>query len=301
MNEDAGGLIRIGELSRRTGVSVDLLRVWERRYGLLAPQRTPGGFRLYGDADRERVARMTARLADGFPASVAAQLALAADSAPGIDAATPAPHAMVADLRAALAAFDEAAANVVFDRALAGYSLETVLGEIVMPYLQELGRLWEVGEISIAQEHFATSIVRGRLLGIARGWGAGGGPTALLACPPGEQHDLGLIVFGLILRTEGWRIFLLGPNTPIATLAEAADNVLPDLIVVASMRPRLVTAVQDEIAALAARHRVALAGPGATAATADRTGASLVTASPIDGARAVAASIAAERLPSRVS
>ncbi len=282
-------------------MSVDLLRVWERRYGLLAPQRTPGGFRLYGDADRERVARMTARLADGFPASVAAQLALAADSAPGIDAATPAPHAMVADLRAALAAFDEAAANVVFDRALAGYSLETVLGEIVMPYLQELGRLWEVGEISIAQEHFATSIVRGRLLGIARGWGAGGGPTALLACPPGEQHDLGLIVFGLILRTEGWRIFLLGPNTPIATLAEAADNVPagPHRRRVDASAPRHGRAGRDRRPRRPPPCRTRR--PGATAATADRTGASLVTASPIDGARAVAASIAAERLPSRVS
>jgi DNA-binding transcriptional MerR regulator len=283
------GLIRIGELSSRTGVSVDLLRAWERRYGLLSPQRTAGGFRLYTEADQERVARMTARLAAGFPASVAAQLALSPSGAEGAVGEMPSPEDLLRDLAAALAAFDEAGANTALDRAFAGYSLETVLGEVVMPYLQELGRLWTCGEISIAQEHYASSIIRGRLLGFARGWGSGRGPVALLACPPGELHDLGLIAFGLVLRAQGWRILMLGPNTPIASLSDAADDLAPAVVVIASMQPALIEAMDGDIASLAGRHPVALAGPGATATAAAVTGASLIEGSPIAGARAVAA------------
>ena len=58
-----------------------------------------------------------------------------------------------------------------------------------MPYLRDLGARWERGEVTVAQEHFASNIVRGRLLGIARGWGRGVGPRALLACVPGEQQS----------------------------------------------------------------------------------------------------------------
>jgi len=294
--DGGGGLIRIGELSSRTGVSVDLLRAWERRYGLLSPQRTAGGFRLYTEADQERVARMTARLAAGFPASVAAQLALASGGAEGAAGEVPSPEDLLRDLAAALAAFDEAAANAALDRAFAGYSLEMVLGEVVMPYLQELGRLWTCGEISIAQEHYASSIVRGRLLGFARGWGSGTGPVALLACPPGELHDLGLIAFGLVLRAQGWRILMLGPNTPIASLSDAADDLTPAIVVIASMQPDLVEAVRGEIASLASRHPVALAGPGATGGTAASAGPWLVEGSPIEGAKAVATSLSRGRI-----
>ena len=292
MQTTSGDLIRIGELSRRTGVSPDLLRVWERRYSLLEPVRTPGGFRLYGERDLERVARMTARIADGFPASVAARLAVAAGGLPDAGDASPPPGKLMGDLHRALAGFDEVAANAAFDRALSCYSLPTALGEIVIPFLQKLGRQWESGAVSIAQEHFATSIVRGRLLGVARGWGTGTGPVALLACPPSEFHDLGLIAFGLVLREHGWRIVMLGPNTPIGTLADAAGRLAPALVVVSSMQSDLMAAVQDELADLGSGHRVALAGHGATAALARRTGGRLISASPTDGAIEVAAGAA---------
>jgi methanogenic corrinoid protein MtbC1 len=85
--------------------------------------------------------------------------------------------------------------------------------------------------VSIAQEHFASNVLRGRLLGLARGWGRGTGPRALLACPEGEHHDLGLIAFGLALRERGWRIDYLGSDTPVASIAEAAEAIAPELLV----------------------------------------------------------------------
>lgn len=295
MNDLRNEPMRIGELSRRTGVSPDLLRAWESRYGLLSPQRTAGGFRLYGAADLERVLAMTAAIAEGLPASVAARRAASTATTTPSSSHAPAvpPSLMVEELEAALDAFDETRANAVFDGALAGYSLASVLGSLVMPYLQRLGRRWQDGEATIAQEHFATGIVRGRLLGLARGWGTGDGRMALLACPPGEQHDLGLIVFGLVLREQGWRIVLLGPNTPIVTLAETADRLRPELVIVAAMQTELLDGVQGPLGDLAARHRVALAGPGATARLARRTGAWLISESPVEGAIGISGDTAA--------
>ena len=98
----------------------------------------------------------------------------------------------------------------------------------MLPYLRELGERWERGDASIGQEHFATGILRGRLLGLARGWGARArGPHALLACAPGEHHELGLIAFGLGLRDRYWRITYLGPDTPLDTVAEIAEVAAP--------------------------------------------------------------------------
>ena len=90
-----------------------------------------------------------------------------------------------------LDAFDEPSAQAVFDRLVSDLSLTAVLRDIVLPYLAELGDRWQRGTASIAQEHFATNIIRGRLAGLARGWGGGHGPRAILACPPGRAARYG--------------------------------------------------------------------------------------------------------------
>ncbi len=116
------------------------------------------------------------------------------------------------------------------------------LSEIVMPYLHDLGVRWESGEVTVAQEHFASNVLRGRLLGLARGWGRGIGPRALLACAPGEQHELGLITFGLALRAHGWRIEYLGADTPLETIGDVADALEVELVVVSAVVPERIEA-----------------------------------------------------------
>jgi MerR family transcriptional regulator, light-induced transcriptional regulator len=291
--------MRIGELSRATGVRPELLRVWERRYGLLRPARTPGGFREYSADDRRRVERMTELLAAGYPAAAAARLAEAAHAAGPVPAGVP--ERMVAELRRAARAYDEVAANAVLDEALGRFTVETVIEGLVMPFLRDLGTGWEAGEVSIGQEHFATALVRGRLLGLARSWGMGSGPRAILACPPGEQHDLGLIAFGLALREHGWRITLLGANTPLTTLAETARALAPDLVVIATVDDARMVEHRDEIAALAARVPTALAGPGVTAELARATGALPLLGSPTTAAARVVAAMTPEGSPSGAS
>lgn len=188
-------LLRIGELSRRLGVTDHALRAWESRYGLLQPVRSAGGFRLYSAADEWRIREMQAHLADGLSAAEAARTILREDgsasakSAPpaGPDLAAATVSELAAALRQALDAFDEPSAQAVFDRLVSDLSLTAVLRDVVLPYLAGLGERWQRGTASIAQEHFATNIIRGRLAGLARGWGSGHGPRAILACPPGSS------------------------------------------------------------------------------------------------------------------
>ena len=307
----APGYLRIGELARRTGASPELLRAWERRYGLLRPTRSQGGFRLYTASDEERIRRMREYLARGVAAAEAARLAMDAETPrTGAETSMPAvlapettgaafPLRVAADeLAGALDRFDEEQAHAVLDRLLAAYRIETILRDLLIPYLHDLGERWARGEISVAQEHFASNLLRGRLLGLARGWGQGHGPTAVLACLPGEQHDLGLIAFGITLYRRGWRIIYLGPDTPIATIGQATDSIAPDLVVLADTAPEPFAAHADAIADLARQTTVALGGAGASAELATWTGAHLLDQDPVSAAEHMDRDLPRSRHPS---
>ena len=257
-----GGLLRIGELSRRSGVSPELLRAWERRYGLLRPTRSPGGLRLYSGDDLDRVLEMQQHLAEGLAAAEAAALATRSSS-DSVARSPRLPSTAREELAAALDAFDEPRAQSMLDRLLAEATVETVLTDVILPYLEELGERWERGDASVADEHFSTSVLRGRMLGLARGWGRGVGPVALLACLPGERHELGLMAFGLALRSHGWRIAFLGSDTPLDTVEHAADALQPRLVVLSTVTPDLAHAALPQLQTLASRYRVALGGAGA--------------------------------------
>jgi MerR family transcriptional regulator, light-induced transcriptional regulator len=280
--------LRIGELSRRTSVRTDTLRAWERRYGLLRPERSDGGFRLYGPEDEQRVIRMKTLIDSGVSAAEAARLALES-SAPGVAAATGGAAVWALDvqaerLRLALEGFEEAEANTLLDEALAGLTVETVADHIVLPAMRAIGERWESGEVSVAQEHFATGVLRGRMLSVARNWGAGLGPRALLACPPGEDHDLGLVVFGVVLRARGWRITYLGPDTPIETIAETAKQLRPDAIVIAALDPEPFERAARELSKLASESRLLIGGAGAGPAIAKRLRVELLDEDPVRAA-----------------
>jgi MerR family transcriptional regulator, light-induced transcriptional regulator len=285
------GHLRIGELSRRSGVSPELLRAWERRYGLLRPTRSEGGFRLYSEQDERRVWAMRANLDRGLSAAEAARLALAEPGPEAVASADGAPAIVrgATELRDALDALDETAGHAALDRMLAELSVPAVLDAVVLPYLRELGERWERGEVSVGHEHFASNLLRGRLLGLARGWDGGAGPRALLACPPGELHDLALIAFGLALRARGWRITYLGADTPLSTVAELAGSLRPDAVVLAATAVERFAADQAGLRSLAAVAPVWLAGPGATAPVAEAAGARLLDDEPLEAADRVVA------------
>ncbi|MEP7055125.1 MAG: B12-binding domain-containing protein [Actinomycetota bacterium] len=287
--EKESAVLRIGELSRRVGVSEHVLRAWESRYGLLRPARSDAGYRLYSEQDQLRVRRMQAHLADGLAAAQAARAAIADEDPHTVSEGGTAPAQLdLADradaLRQALDALDEPAAQRVLDRMFTELSLETVLRDLLVPYLHELGERWENGAISVAQEHFATHVVRGRLASLAKGWGSGQGPHALLACPPGERHDLALLVFGIVLNRHGWRVAYLGVDTPMPDLITVTAEVRPSLVVLAAAAPGRFTDVAQELSRLSGMAPLVLAGAGATNDFAQTVGARLLVGDPVTAA-----------------
>lgn len=278
-------MIRIGELAKRAGVSPELVRAWERRYALLSPKRTEGGYRLYDDEAVSRIRRMRELIAGGMSTAQAADLAKAGAAAP---AAAPIPSELTAALALALRSLDEASAHAAVDRLLSTVTVESFLTDAVLPILRDIGERWSARRTTIGHEHFATTVLRGRLLGLARGWDNGPGPLVALACLPGELHDVGLIAFGIVLSRSGLRVLYLGQDTPLDSVADLAVGQGCVLAVIASVESARFDEHASGLRKLARSLPVAIGGAGANAAVAKRTGARLLPEDPVAAAREIA-------------
>ncbi|MGD0453820.1 MAG: MerR family transcriptional regulator, partial [Solirubrobacteraceae bacterium] len=153
-----GPRLRIGELSRRVGVSPELLRAWEVRYGLLCPDRTAGGLRLFSEEDERRVHLMRKYIATGLSASEAARLARS-----GEESAARGGSASFAQIQTSLAhgieTLDEPMAQSALDELFRAFALPFALSEVILPFLHRLGERWAAAETSIAHEHFASNVI----------------------------------------------------------------------------------------------------------------------------------------------
>ena len=184
--------------------------------------------------DAARVAVMRRALDRGLSAAEVAHVALHEPSRPD--------HGVLGDatarLLAAIRGYDEAEMHAILDESLEAFGIEAVLRDLILATLHRVGAEWAAGTLDVSQEHFASHLIRGRLLSLARLWGRGGGPLALLACAPGEAHDISLLAFGLVLRSHGWRVLFLGADTPIDTVIDAARDTRPSAAVFRQLRRR---------------------------------------------------------------
>ncbi|CAA9484956.1 MAG: Transcriptional regulator, MerR family [uncultured Solirubrobacterales bacterium] len=290
--------MRVAEFSAKVGTSPDLLRAWERRYRLVEPARSDGGFRLYSAADEWRVRLMLEKLGDGRSAAEAAREVLSTDRrAGGVRSlsAEPAAGEVAAELGESLEAFDEERAQESLDRLFGLLGVEEAIRCALLPYLRALGERWRSGEISVAQEHYASRLLEGRLLGLAHGWNKGPGPKAVLACPPGEQHTLPLICFGLVLRGRGWRNVYLGADSPTGAVGMAAETVGADLVVLSAVTTERFEPVLGQLTRLGSRWRVVIAGAGATAELAARARVEYLSGDPTSAAGRLSVDQASKR------
>jgi MerR family transcriptional regulator, light-induced transcriptional regulator len=285
--EDAA-VFRIGELSYRVGVSPDVLRAWERRYGLLRPSRSASGYRLYSERDEWRVRLMQQKLWAGLSTAEAAREVLRMEGGDELaDAAVASPAELGRELGEALESFDDERAHELLDALLGLHGLERAIRDALMPYLAGLGDRWARNEVSVAQEHFASRLIEGRMLALARGWNRGPGHRAVLACPSGEEHTLPLICFGLILRNRGWRNVYLGADTPTSSVHMAADTIGADVVVLAAVSSDRFAPIARELAPLAARHNLVLAGRGAGPELATELDVRCLSGDPVSAAEAL--------------
>ncbi len=229
--QPAAGL-NISALARRTGVGADTLRKWEQRYHAIRPVRTSGGQRRYSERDVARVEWLRDRLAEGYRIGEAAQL-LGQQGEP----AAAAPDDARAQLADAVERSDADAVGHLLDQALLVGGLETTLTKVVVPLLEEIGEGWASGRLSVAQEHLATETIRARLIRLLADVRGSVRGVAVLACPSGERHDLGLLMLGALLRSDGWQVAYLGADTPVEDALALAARLDASLVAFSLVMP----------------------------------------------------------------
>lgn len=227
-----------------TGVPTETFRAWERRYGLPRPYRTAANQRLYSEQDIGVISWLRDRTNEGMTISQAIQRlrlecpgVCVADRPAGsrLPAVEPDAEPRSARLRRrlldAFGEFDSHAADHVIDEALACFTIEEFCVRLVEPALQESDVRWSQRDLDIAVERFATRLLTRRLSAlftiVSRVTGCG---TIVVAGPPGEPHEAGLLVLAIMLSRRGWRVVYLGANVPPGALVEAARAIRPDLV-----------------------------------------------------------------------
>ena len=236
-------LLNIAALSRRTGVAPDTLRKWEQRYGVLHPVRTDGGQRRYDETDVQRVEWLRDRIREGWRIGEAARVIDEAGSA-ALDEPAELRDALIASVRDS----DPVALAATLDQAFAVLPLEQALTDVVTPALRWTGEAWHRGELSIAQEHAITAKVRahlGKLISDGRGSVHG---VAVLACAPGEHHDIGLLMLAVMLRADGWRVEFLGADIPFESANAFAERIGATILCISAARSESLEALKASLA-----------------------------------------------------
>jgi hypothetical protein len=190
-------------------------------------------------------------------------------------------------LEETLERFDETGGHRVLGRAFDELGVEDALSLVVLPYLHDVGERWSAGSIGVAQEHFASHVLRSRLSVLMEAHERPDGPLAVLACMPGEHHEFGLMATAIVLSRLGWRSSYLGANTPTAELARTCRMLRPVAVVVAAHRSTAFAAHAPALRRLAGSTTVHLAAHGATDEVAALCRASRLDGDPVCAARAL--------------
>ncbi len=270
-------------VAERTGLTPATLRAWERRYGAVAPGRSGGAQRLYSDDDIQRLS-LIARLASvGY--SLADLARTSTVSLARMARQSPVAQASPAD---EIAIVEQARTNAQINRLLADTrELDAValgaglmqavftlgplaaLDTIISPFLEQIGVAWACHEVSVAQEHLASAVVRDVL-----GWmlqtatRREDAPTLVATTVADELHEFGAMMAAIVAAVEGWRVIYLGPNLPAAEIARTAKAAEAQAVVLSVVNPQPTRPLRDELTALrrALGKRTTVIAGGASAA-----------------------------------
>lgn len=252
-------------VAKRTGLSADVIRVWERRYQAVTPARSDTRRRLYTDDDVSRLTLLrrateggrrigdvanltTAELTELVESDLAARAPAALpDASPGASRSSDHLEACLT----AIVALDSRALDTALSRARLDLSTPHLMEHVVLPLLHEVGERWHRGELRPHHEHLATSMTRGVLESIrALGTQPDDGPDLLVTTLSGQLHELGALMAAVVAATEGWRVTYLGPNLPAEDIAAAARQRSSSAVALSLVYPPDDPAVADQLRAL---------------------------------------------------
>lgn len=290
----------IAVVTERTGLSQDLLRVWERRYGAVNPVRGPGRQRLYSDADIERLTLLHSATRAGRGISRVAHLSTA-DLAALVDedvtarqrlptVAVPASEArdVVGDALALTQALDSSSLDDRLRRSAAALGIPAFIESVAAPLLRRVGDEWHAGRLAIAQEHLVSSLLHDIIAESMRSFtNQNGAPRLLVTTLAHERHAIGAALVGAAAAVEGWNVVYLGADLPANEIADAAVSASVRIVAVSIIFVEHRKAVIEEMRALRSRLPSAVAliagGSGASAIAADLIKMGVLVQSSVDG------------------
>lgn len=236
--------LRIRTIARLTGIREATLRAWERRYGFPRPHRSENNYRVYGREQVEDLRRVARLMDEGL--SVSEAIAQVRTTPLRV---LPVRERVAERFWSAVMVLDGDEAARVLDEAQQGLDALEACDALLLPLLRELS-----SRLDIAREHLASALLRERLRVLlhAEPGGAGPGPRAVLACAPQDHHEGGLLALALHLKRQGWRLTLLGADTPVEALRSACAQVRPDVVALSCVRHREPEELQGLLAAAVA-------------------------------------------------
>jgi DNA-binding transcriptional MerR regulator/methylmalonyl-CoA mutase cobalamin-binding subunit len=221
--------------ANRTGLTAHVIRVWEKRYGAVTPDRTGTKRRLYSDDQIERLGLLRDLTKSGhsighvakLPTEKLRQLAWEAreilGSAPQSARAKTGPDALREECLGAVKALDSRALEGTLKRAATELGAQGLLQRVIAPLAQNIGDMWRDGDLTAAHEHFATAVIRVFLGQAAKPFaGTDQSPVLVVATPTGQLHELGALLVGAAAANLGWHVTYLGPSLPAAEIVGAA-------------------------------------------------------------------------------
>lgn len=247
--------INIGRVSELTGIPPVTLRAWERRYGLPKPQRTASGHRLYSMEEVALVQRLTALMANGYSISRAVAHIQSDDVSESLTSTQALPDRWETfryRLFDALDNFDTSAMEAAYNEALSLFPVDRVIDEVMLPVLERLGEEWELRPDGIAREHFFSAFLRNKVgTRFSHEISRVHGPNLLLACLPGEHHEMGLMLFGLTATARNYRVLYFGADLPLEQLIPVAERTTPAAIVLSGSYVELNSPLSESLRRLA--------------------------------------------------
>ncbi len=236
-------LLNIKAVAQATGIEPVTLRAWERRYGVPKPGRADQGYRLYSEREVAILQWLKSKVDEGVSIKRAvAMLHRLTDQHPQEPALAPLFagtqgnfEAGIDELVAAVHDFDSERAQQVMMQAFALFPVEDVCLKLLLPTLARIGEQWRAAEASLQVEHFATHLIRQRLLALM----ATLPPPSLsgrvvAGCAPGDWHEMGILVLSLLLRRQGWDVIYLGQAVGLSELGDTLSAIRPDGVILSS-------------------------------------------------------------------
>lgn len=268
---------RISTVAKLSGLSTHAIRVWERRYEALSPERSPGGARLYSDREVDRL-RLLKRAVDrghaigqlvGLTDEALARLASGTSEGSPEGAPGPDGHAedeLVKEILESASALDGQRIERLLYRAEARLSARALLQQVLAPLLEAIGDSWKKGDVCSAGEHLTTILVRERATAILRRFPREPGrPLVLVTTPAGELHELGALLAAATCAMQGAGLVYLGPNLPVGDIVTAARAVRANVVAlsVVALAPSIAVQELNALAqALPARIQLLVGGAG---------------------------------------